>query len=186
MAEVARPGASPLTTADRPAPQARSVKGQHGSLKTLVFKLSDAPSAKALIERPAAAIEADADHADVGSNVSDPLFRRSDQQLEKLRRAFWVHREEIARWERTRELDVRRTNQGLSCSWRPTMPKPEYERIALSSELGIFLPVASVRSFFKEYKRETRDFIKAGKLPEDFVRAAPCMSHDARESLLHI
>ena len=37
------------------------------------------------------------------------------------------------------------------------MPKPPYERFANSSEFGIYLPVESVKSFFKEYKKDIRE-----------------------------
>ena len=81
-----------------------------------------------------------------------------------------MYREELRRWERMRILRVKRKKNGsMMAFWDPPMPKPEWGRLASSREVGIFLPVDSVESFFDEYKKQTRDLMRKGLLPSDTV-----------------
>jgi hypothetical protein len=165
------------------------------SLKTeLTTLVTKAAARKAVIERPSSDVHQDAERTgltlvtDSGAEATGSSgFRRSASQLEKLRRSFWLHREELARWQRGRQCRTRTSKRtgAVKAFWDPPMPHPQYERIALSHEYGIYLPVKSVESFFEEYKKEVRRDIKAGHFPTDFVRThCPCPSHNARLPLV--
>ena len=160
--------------------QARPKQAAKISLKTeLIHVLAAAPSKKAVIGRSAEDCEQDGAHGEqlpLESQAISGHGWRSASQLEMLRRAFWLHRRDLQRWERGREVHTRRrrTNSELVAFWVPPMPRPEYERLARDPMLGIHLPVASVVSFFDEYKKQVRRDIKNGDLPADMVsRGSP-------------
>jgi hypothetical protein len=165
MATPGRPPLSPLNTgADGPKRISKT------SLRTTAIKL--AASSSAVIERPAEAVTADAEHAALYEPSARESFHRSATQLEKLRRAFWLHRTILERWEEQRVVRTRKANNGdVLARWDPPTPSPPWGDLASSDVFGIYLPVRSVQSFFGEYKREIRKQIKDGHLPANFVRA---------------
>ena len=162
------PGRPPLSPLNTGAAGAKHVSKT--SLRTAAIKL--AASSSAVIERPAAAVTADAEHAAALEPSSRESFHRSATQLEKLRRAFWLHRIILERWEEQRVVRTSKANNGdVLARWDPPTPSPPWDDLASSDAFGIYLPVRSVQSFFREYKREVRKQIKDGHLPASYVRA---------------
>ena len=144
------------------------------SLKTELIKVIDAaPSRKAVVERSADDCAQDGDRGEELAAEAERTTRerRSPSQLEKLRRAFWLHRRDLQRWEHGREVRTRsrRSTGELVAFWHPPMPMPNFEHIAQSHTIGIYLSVGSVSSFFDEYKKEIRKDIKAGRLEASMV-----------------
>ena len=173
--------AAPMETPARPPlgsmePQqtAQAVKLESKLLSTFATQVHCAAHSardRAVCERPADVTRADADACALAP-VRTPRHQRSEQQQERLRRAFWLHRCELRRWTERRIVKTRRKTDGsLAARWSPPMPTPDWKRLASSRDIGIFLPVESVQSFFEEHKRETRVLISKGHLPVDFVRA---------------
>lgn len=80
------------------------------SLKTELIKVIDAaPSRKAVVERSADDCAQDGDRGEELAAEAERTTRerRSPSQLEKLRRAFWLHRRDLQRWEHGREVRTR-------------------------------------------------------------------------------
>jgi len=141
----------------------------------LTTELAGRSARTALVQRSAA----DCSDEVLGSTSKAVLLvhprarvQRSDEQRSRLITCFWMYRKELERWEETRELKVHeaRDDSPRRAEWWPSMPKPPYELFANSSEFGIYLPVESVKSFFKEYKKDIREQERRGAWPAGKVR----------------
>ena len=150
------PTRQPLALVVQPPEQTTEHKPSKQQTLRGVLKKESAPSKRAIIERAKGDTTQDDQHATIKAQVSS--IRRSDQQLERLRRAFWLHRFDLCRWEEKRVVCTRRLKDGtISAYWSPSMPMPEWKRMAFSECYSIFLPINSVQNFFSDYKKEVRE-----------------------------
>ena len=164
------------TTAAQPKGGGKADKRPRASssLATVCVNLQAASTAraqKAVVERPAAAVQQDASRGAVSEGGADRSLRKSSRQRRRLLTLFYLWRAELNRWTAERRVVTKRDASGkLVGSWMPKKPEPDWRTMAHDPELAIHLPESSVRSFFSEIKKEIRAMMKTGKLPNDHVR----------------
>ena len=92
----------------------------------------------------------------------------NDLQRQKLRLAWVITRIRYDAWRNVRVLDVYSSSKPggrLKARWMPTFPKPNFAVIGTDPRIGVYLPEAVVRAWWRRYTKWVFAQSRAGELP---------------------